>query len=82
MLTSYEVAGKYIKYSERPTKRYDDDGPGKKCWVETAGACCCYYGSESASPAKEQMSIDKENRHRAEVLAAPRRVNIRSSIVL
>ena len=36
------------------TKRYNDDGDGKECWVDTAAACCCYDGGESTSPTNEQ----------------------------
>ena len=47
---------------------------------ETAAACRCYHGGESAST-KEQTSKDKENRRGAKIISTPRRVRMRSSIV-
>ena len=43
---------------QQTTKLYDDDSHGKDVWVETAVACCCYYGGDSASPTNEQTSND------------------------
>ena len=41
----------------------------------------CYYCGESTSPTNEQTWNDKEKRHGAKILAALRRVTIRSSVV-
>ena len=38
-LTSYEAAGKDIKHSERPTKRYDDDGHAKDVGLRVLLLC-------------------------------------------
>ena len=55
-LTSYEAAGKYIKYSERPTMRYDDNGDGKDVGFRLLLLAAVIIAARALPPQNKQTS--------------------------